>query len=145
LFPTYSEGYIPAIIPMPTGESIEQLYDRTAYALARIITQLDTEEGQPKTVILCTHAATLITTGRVLTGYLPDQHEEEDFKPYTCSLSKFIRRREASGNFEFTGTVRAEEGIPKIDWRNGRGIEGGWDCITSGDCSFLKDGEERGW
>jgi transcription factor C subunit 7 len=145
LFPTYSESYTPAIIPAPSGESIEHLYDRTAYALARVIAQLDTEEGQPKTVLLCTHAATLIATGRTLTGHLPEHVQEDDFKPFTCSLSKFVRRKELSGNIKFTGTVRAEEGIPEVDWRNGRGIGGGWDCVINGDCSFLKGGEERGW
>ncbi|KAH0561945.1 hypothetical protein GP486_003352 [Trichoglossum hirsutum] len=145
LFPTYSESYIPAIIPSPSGESIEQLYDRTAYALAHMIAQLDAEEGQPKAILLCTHAATLVAAGRILTGHLPEHAEEEDFKPFTCSLSKFTRRRESSDNIEFTGTVGPDEERPKFDWRKGRGIGGGWDCVMNGDCSFLKGGAQRGW
>lgn len=31
------------------------------------------------------------------------------------------------------------------DWMNGKGVGGGWDCVSNGDCSFLRDGEERGW
>jgi transcription factor C subunit 7 len=110
-----------------------------------MVAQLDIEEGQPKAILLCTHAATLMATGRTLTGHLPERVEEEDFKPFTCSLSKFTRRKELSDNAKFTGTVGPEEEIPKIDWRNGRGIGGGWDCVINGDCSFLEGGEERGW
>jgi len=35
--------------------------------------------------------------------------------------------------------------MPTLDWRDGRGVQGGWDCVVSGDCSFLSGGEERGW
>jgi len=35
--------------------------------------------------------------------------------------------------------------VPDINWRDGRGVAGGWTCEVNGDCSFLKNGEERGW
>jgi len=49
-----------------------QVHDRTAYALARIIADIDrgwAEEGKgPKAIIICSHAATIIAAGRALTG-----------------------------------------------------------------------------
>ena len=35
--------------------------------------------------------------------------------------------------------------VPQIDWRAGKGVAGGWDCVLNGDCSHLEGGEERGW
>ena len=113
--------------------------------MSRIIADLDAEEAKPKAVLLCTHAASLIAIGRVLTGYMPEDVNEEDFKPFTCGLSQFVRRSFPSEREE--GRVQTCDGdsIPKIDWRNGRGVGGGWDCVLNGDCSFLDGGEERGW
>ena len=31
------------------------------------------------------------------------------------------------------------------DWKDGKGIGGGWDCLVNGDTSFLSAGAERGW
>ncbi|KAI9814229.1 MAG: hypothetical protein M1827_003395 [Pycnora praestabilis] len=147
-FPTYSLTHTPAIIPSTNGETIVELHDRTAYALSCIIADLDAEPDQPKTLLLCTHAATLIALGRALTGRMPEDSEEVDFKPFTCGISKFVRRK---------GPVRDQEPeikiwlsgqgnkIPMVDWRGGKGVGGGWDCVINGDCSFLKGGEERGW
>jgi len=38
-----------------------------------------------------------------------------------------------------------EDPIPDVNWRGGNGVVGGWDQIQNGDCSFLKNGEERNW
>ena len=35
--------------------------------------------------------------------------------------------------------------VPKMDWRSGKGVAGGWDCVINGDCKHLEGGEERGW
>lgn len=35
--------------------------------------------------------------------------------------------------------------IPDTNWRDGNGVGGGWDILVNGDCSFLRDGEERNW
>lgn len=35
--------------------------------------------------------------------------------------------------------------VPKADWRAGKGVAGGWDCVINSDCSHLEGGEERGW
>ena len=35
--------------------------------------------------------------------------------------------------------------VPKVDWRAGKGVAGGWDCVINGDCNHLEGGEERGW
>ncbi|KAL2074702.1 hypothetical protein VTL71DRAFT_8481 [Oculimacula yallundae] len=147
LFPHYNESYKPAIKPSVNGETIDELHDRTAYALHRIIEQSD-REGV-KAVVLCTHAATLIAIGRALTGRMPEDIAEEDFRPFTCGVSTFVRRKKDSSSSSGEDGVKAWDGpesvIPKVDWRGGKGVGGGWDMTVSGDCSFLSGGEERGW
>jgi hypothetical protein len=77
---------------------------------------------------------------------MPEDPSEEDFKCFTCSLSKFNRRNipEAPVEKEHIWTLDEPENIPFVDWR-GKGVKGGWDCEVNGDCSFLEKGEERGW
>jgi transcription factor C subunit 7 len=104
------------------GETIEQLHDRVAYTLDRIISNLDDEEdddnndnddndidginGQdsggkgfhrrrgPRSMLICTHAAVVIAIGRVLTGRMPADVGEADFGAFTCGLSVFVRRQQ---------------------------------------------------
>jgi transcription factor C subunit 7 len=143
LFPSLLDtAHAPTIVPSPQGESIAELHDRVAYSLHRIIEECD-REGV-KAIVVCTHAAILLAAGRALTGRMPLDVGEEDFSAYTCGLSVFRRRKEdraeAVQMWEGLGS-----GIPAVQWRGGRGIAGGWDCIVDGDCSFLSGGEERGW
>ena len=116
--------------------------------MSRIVADLDTETPEPKAVLLCTHAASLIAIGRVLTGHMPEDVNEEDFKPFTCGLSKFVRRsippRQREELLEKSESS-SEDPAADIDWRDGKGVAGGWDCVLNGDCSFLDGGEERGW
>lgn len=149
-FPTYSQTYTPTVIPSRNGETIDQLHDRCAYAMSHIIADLDAEVPEPKAVLLCTHAASLIAIGRVLTGNMPEDANAEDFKPFTCGLSKFVRRsgppeqKEEEEGFERSDSI-SRDPITRVDWRGGNGVAGGWDCVLNGDCSFLDGGEERGW
>jgi transcription factor C subunit 7 len=147
LLPRYDVNYKPAIVPSTKGETIGDLHNRTAYALHRIIQQCD-EEGV-KAIIICTHAATLYAIGRALTGRMPDDIGEEDFRPFTCGISKFVRRENATRQGENIAPVQPWQGegspIPTVHWRGGNGVGGGWDCVVNGDCSHLSGGEERGW
>jgi transcription factor C subunit 7 len=104
-----------------------------------------------KAIIICTHAATLIAIGRALTGRMPADIAEEDFKPFTCGVSTFVRKSTAQGKEsslshttigEWAGP---ETAIPQVGWKEGKGVGGGWECKVNGDCSFLSGGEERGW
>lgn len=61
----------------------------------------------------------MIAAGRVLTGNIPDDLDEDDFQCYTASLSRFDRR--------------------------GEELVGNWECVKNADTSFLKGGPERGW
>lgn len=153
------------IVPSSQGETIEELHDRCAYALHRIIAAEDAadsgvngkeqgKEGAERAVLLCTHAATLIAIGRALTGRVPDDLAEDDFQTYTCGLSKFVRRRlrRITEGVSSDGPAEAPvkewrpgNRIPQLDWKQGNGVGGGWDCVQNSDCSFLKDGAERGW
>lgn len=143
LFPLYDTEYKSSIVPSVNGETIDELHDRTAYALHRIIEQSD-KDGV-KAILICSHAATILAIGRALTGRMPEDIGEQDFKPFTCGLSKFVRKTDSPAG----GEVDLWEGpgaqIPHVPWRNGNGVSGGWKCELNGDCSFLSGGEERGW
>jgi transcription factor C subunit 7 len=141
-----AEAYMPVIRPSVNGESLTSLHDRIAYALHHVIQKLDQDPAGPKTLLICTHAASMICIGRALTGRMPEDPSEEDFKCFTCSLSKFNRRNipEAPVEKEHIWTLDEPENIPFVDWR-GKGVKGGWDCEVNGNCSFLEKGEERGW
>lgn len=125
------------------------LHNRHAYALHRLIESLDNDASQPRSILLCTHAASMICIGRVLTGQMPADVGDDDFRCGTCALSRFDRRKPT------TDSVIAEdvplwqgetpEVIPVVDWQGGKGVSGGWDCLINGDCSHLTGGEERNW
>jgi len=150
-FPFLSPDYTPHISPNLRGESIAELHDRIALALATIITDVDAEissfeselsdsSGKAKeeyALLICSHAAPIIAMGRALTGHMPEDISVEDFKPFTCGLSKFTRRKLAAASMTDPGEIP--------DWKDGKGVGGGWDCVLNGDCSFLRGGEERGW
>jgi transcription factor C subunit 7 len=129
--------------PSTHGESIPTLHARVAYSLARLIRALDDDPKGPRAVVLCSHAATIIVMGRVLTGRMPDDPFEDDVKCGTCSLSVYKRRVGDLAKAPLMEAVGAE-GVPVVKWK-GVGVGGGWDCVANGDCSFLSGGEERGW
>jgi transcription factor C subunit 7 len=162
-FPDIDTKYVSQVTPPKHGESLSQLHDRVAHAIDVIISRCD-EEGS-RAVVVCSHAAVVIALGRVLTGRMPLSVEEEDFGAHTCGLSAYRRRR---GGVEQTSSVRTHrdadeaisgtfveldvdhpsgsgEGFPKVPWRDGLGVRGGWTCEANSDCSFLKGGPERGW
>ena len=134
LFPScLDEPYESIFIPPPAGETVTQLHDRVAHTLNRVISVLDTELREQDTALLiCTHAATLIAIGRVLTGLMPEDDNEEDFLAPTAGLSTFLRKEIA----------KAEN---LSDWSKGQGVSGGWICKLNGDCSHLSGGYERAW
>lgn len=90
--------YQSRVTPPRHGESIAQLHERVAAALAAIIEQSDAEGA--RAVVLNTHAAVMIALGRVLTGNMPASVEEEDFRAFTCGLSVYRRRRRGRGRGE---------------------------------------------
>jgi len=94
--------------------------------------------------------------GRALTGNMPEDECAEDFNCYTCSFSKFARKpianpadKESKPDLDHAATQKWDASnpdiVPDVNWRNGRGVQGGWTCEVNGDCSFLENGEERGW
>jgi transcription factor C subunit 7 len=140
-FPWLDETYESKLMPADHGEKIHDLHERVAKALAILIQDVDDEftaagRGQePVTLLLCSHAATLVASARALTGQIPDDYNTGEFKCFTCGLSKFVRRAAPS-----------EGDLPRDgDWRNSGGIAGGWDCALNSDCTHLAHGEENGW
>lgn len=146
LFPAYDLSYVPAVAPARMGETIAELHDRVALALDAVIRRCD--EMDVRAVLLCSHAATIIAIGRVLTGNMPEHVETEDFRAFTCGLSVFRRRATktvvgaASRDDPSNGSDAA---LSRESWKNGSGVGGGWTCEVNSDCSFLSGGEERGW
>ena len=66
---------------------------------------------------------------------------------FTAGLNTFVRRKDGRGEVQVngekdTGSVSGRK-IP--DWRGGKGVRGGWDCVGNGECGFLSGGAERGW
>ncbi|EHK98152.1 hypothetical protein M7I_6060 [Glarea lozoyensis 74030] len=84
------------------------------------------------------------TIGRALTGRMPEDTAEEDFRPFTCGVSTFVRKNKEA-KVEVPAWEGPETKIPHVEWRGGNGVGGGWEITKSGDCSFLSGGEERGW
>jgi transcription factor C subunit 7 len=143
LFPIFDEDYKAVIRPSVNGEGIDDLHNRVAYALHRVIEQCD-QEGV-KAIVICTHGATLIAVGRALVGRMPEDISEQDFNPFTCGLTTFVRKSNEKTNADIKEWEGPETGIPTVKWREGKGVGGGWEMTVDGDCSFLAEGEERGW
>ncbi|KAI1078451.1 phosphoglycerate mutase-like protein [Whalleya microplaca] len=89
-FPELDPNYVSTLAPPRNGESIPQLYNRVAGAIDAIIKRSD-QEGR-RAILLSTHAAVVISLGRVLTGRLPEDVQEIDFHAFTCGLSVYRRQ-----------------------------------------------------
>ncbi|RDI78402.1 hypothetical protein Vi05172_g11602 [Venturia inaequalis] len=134
----------PAIVPVHSGETVEGLHDRVAYALHKTIERAD--HAGWKSIIICSHAAAIIAIGRALTGEMPEDYTKDDFQCYTAGMSQYNRRNLTISSDENIApwTRTKPENIPDIKWR-GKGVKGGWDCIKNSQASYLKGGAERGW
>ena len=81
---------------------------------------MDRHHPEAGTVLLVSHAATVITLGRALSG-----DPEKEVRAGTCSLSQY-RRSKGPGK----GGVEDELGH--------------WECLLNGSTAHLKGGEEVG-
>ncbi|KAF3913210.1 hypothetical protein AA313_de0206761 [Arthrobotrys entomopaga] len=148
-FPMLNTEYKPIITPAIRGETMAQIHDRAAYALTRLIDYVDKEHPTVKVIVLASHAATVIATGRALVG-----DDQMEIRAGTCSCSTYKRKDvnsipewvdvdgkevQSTGNLDLSKVP-----IPVLPWR-GKGVMGGWTCEVNGDCSFLSGGEERNW
>ncbi len=142
-FFAWVEVGVSGIVPSRMGEGLEELHERVARAMEAIIKEEDraargTDGEGNRAILICTHAASMIAIGRALTGRMPKDVTENDFRTFTCGVSRFERR-----GLPHKGEVgKGNEG--NVEWR-GTGVGGGWDCVVNSDCSHLRDGEERGW
>ncbi|KAL8675579.1 MAG: hypothetical protein Q9168_000091 [Polycauliona sp. 1 TL-2023] len=147
LFPScLDDTYQASIIPPPSGETIAQLHDRVAHALALIIAAVDAESTTKDTsILICTHAATLIAIGRTLTGDMPDDPNVDDFIAPTAGITKFVRKQGSTVDVSKASGGKTVDITQSVDWRDGKGVKGGWTCVLNGDCSHLVGGAERSW
>lgn len=81
---------------------------------------------------------------------MPEDIDTEDFRTFTCGISKFVRRGSGTAASPETREREVEKWqlgmpIPHVDWQGGKGVADGWDCVMNSDCSHLDGGEERGW
>lgn len=135
-FPFANAEYQSKLVPDRHGERIWELHHRVAQAFSLVIEDVDREydaQGRGSdevTLLICGHAAQIIASGRVLTGAMPEDLDEEDFQCFTCGISKYKRR--------------SLESSTSTNWQ-GTGVAGGWDCLLNSWCGHLKNGEERGW
>ncbi|PWY90046.1 phosphoglycerate mutase family protein [Aspergillus heteromorphus CBS 117.55] len=154
--------------------TLSQLLSDLDTEITALESSLPPHRRTSKAVLICSHAAPLIAMGRVLTGRMPDDPAEEDFAVFTAGVSTFVRRRQPSfdgagvgvevkygpkdagyGGTEAghlapgTRSMRESDGgeleLVVPEWRGGRGVGGGWECVSNGDCGFLSQGRERGW
>jgi transcription factor C subunit 7 len=145
-FPWVDESYESRLLPDRFGERILELHDRIARALDHVVMDVDEEfeamgrGGDDVTVLICGHAAQIICSGRALTGIMPESLDDEDFKCFTCGISKFVRKEKEVVSSSAGGNV-----ADGSDWRTNGGVAGGWDCVENSDCSHLSQGDERGW
>ncbi|KAI1128543.1 histidine phosphatase superfamily [Nemania abortiva] len=146
LFADLDASYVSSPAPRRRGESIPQLYERTASCIQMIIDQCD-QEGK-KAVVISTHAAVVIALGRVLTASIPHDPSVEDFGAFTCGLSVY-RRQGVNQGRPVTGTtdsaVAIRDQAPNSVERCRLSLSTHWKCEVNSDCSFLRGGEERGW
>lgn len=143
LFPDIDGSYQSRVVPSRKGEGIPALYDRARSALENIIEQCDADGH--RTVILCSHAAVVISLGRVLTGNIPETVDVKDFGAYTCGLSRYRRSkmdpRLDSSRIKGEADRRTSAGVTEPRAQS----TGHWVCESNSDCSFLSSGPERGW
>ncbi|KAL8759259.1 MAG: hypothetical protein Q9199_000872 [Rusavskia elegans] len=143
---SFDDTYQASLIPPPAGETVSQLHDRVAVALAHIIASVDAESTTKDTsVLICTHAATLIAIGRTLTGNMPDDPNVDDFLAPTAGITKFVRKQNPKVDVSKPSGREMAKSIEPVDWRDGKGIAGGWTCVLNGNCDHLTGGAERSW
>jgi transcription factor C subunit 7 len=134
------------VVPDRHGESIDALHDRVARALEMVVREVDREyeengrRGEDVTVLICGHAAGIIASGRALTGQMPEDYTVDDFRCFTCGLSRFVRREKSTA---ISVDEKNEQGAD--NWRTNGGVAGGWICLLNSGCEHMSQGEERGW
>ncbi|KAF2183743.1 hypothetical protein K469DRAFT_689869 [Zopfia rhizophila CBS 207.26] len=102
-------------------ETLEDLHMRVLYTLDPVIRDLDEDPTRPKTVLICTHAPTMIAMSRILTGKVPKSTDKRDFRVPMCGVSKFSRKPDSTE------------------------VVGGWEIKLHGYTGFLYDGERELW
>lgn len=110
--------------------------------LARLVNYLDNLPSRPSGILICTHAATIPIIGRILTGTKLESPTEEDFIPWTASLSTF--QRCCVKTADVLPDAIPGQALPKVEWEHGSGIGGRWECTVNADCKFLSHGQQRG-
>lgn len=139
-FSFLDDKYESKLVPHSRGERIWELHNRVAKAFSLVIDDVNQEyaaqgrESEEVTLLICGHAAQIIASGRVLTGAMPEDYDEEDFQCFTCGISKF---RKGTSDPQSSASGHSEKQV--------QGIVGGWDCVLNSWCGHLENGEERGW
>jgi transcription factor C subunit 7 len=127
------------------GETIEELHERVAYAIYRVIEKMDAMPNGPKSLLICSHAAIMISLGRVLTGKMPQDVTEDDFQCFTASLSAYRRKNVSKDQRQVDKwDATNPKSFPDVNWK-ANGVLGEWECEMNSDTSYLSSGPQRGW
>ena len=149
-FPFIEDNWQPSVVPDGNGETIYELHDRVAFALSVILAREDAEDEakgskQERTILIATHAAAMIAIGRTLTGRMPDDIAEDDFKTFTAGLSRFVRKSQPKVPRNILDEWSLTQDISVIDWKGGKGVAGGWNCVINSNTDYLKNGPQMTW
>ncbi|CCH41081.1 Transcription factor tau subunit [Wickerhamomyces ciferrii] len=126
-FPKLQQNWEPTLKPSLSGETQEQIFERSKTFLQNFIPKFEAKYPHIETIIFVTHAAAKIALGMALLGFnsVLDALDDEDtrLRAGACSLDKF--ERILNGKTNDNGT----------DWK----------ITMNGNCEFLTNGEEMHW
>jgi transcription factor C subunit 7 len=122
-FERIDTSYRPTFLVTRKGESVPELYKRGEDFLNAFIRRLEASSENHERILLCTHAATVITLSQALLG---DESVGRALRVGCCTLSTFDRVSDA------------EDGVLL-----GQGVWKGRGTLARAD--FLTNGVERDW
>lgn len=107
-FPTISTSYSSICYPTRTGETIEEIHERTAQFLEALIPLVSQSSGEHEVILLVSHAATVAALVRALVG-----DPELPVRVGCCSLSELHLNEE-----ENTGVVGSWIAVKLVDGKH---------------------------
>ncbi|KAK9480600.1 phosphoglycerate mutase-like protein [Lipomyces japonicus] len=141
VFPRVDTEYEPICVPSTDGETIRELHDRAATALAQLISTINQTKTDVKTLLICSHAATIIALGRALVG-----DDTVEIRTGTCSISVYESAAgdDNNDNNNNNNTATTTTTTTTTNYYNNKGL-GKWKFVANGYTAHLTNGEERHW
>lgn len=169
-FQDLDQDYVSIHIPSANGEWLRELHQRVTKALTKIVTDLDDDPEQPRTLLICTHAATMVSPWiQILLIYCTRLGccwgKRSSLLARTCAspnvkdpLLTSIPISQIAAGRALTGKIPADlneddfqcytasfSKYVRRSFEPEKGVAGNWDCVINSDTSYLSGGAERGW